>query len=135
MQTQNGNQTAPALNPPDVSGMAEVPLPLASMMTAERAAARLEAPNLTPPSQRAVQGSADAVAAWHNAKKITALWTNDAALSAWIAIDGLGWKRLSTAQESAHVTMALLAAHAEQTGATVNVRIEADDMVHEIYVW
>ena len=134
MHTQNGNQNAPALSPPEVSASNEAPLPLPALMAAERAATRLEAPNLTPPSQRAVEAG-DAVAAWHSGKKITALWSNDAPLNAWITIDGMGWKRLSTAQESAHVSLAMLAAHAEQTGATVNVRIEADGMVHEIYVW
>ena len=75
------------------------------------------------------------IAAWLSNKKITALWMNESARNTWIMVDGVGWKKLSNANDSAWLSMVMLGSHAEQTNATVNVRVEADNMVHSLYVW
>ncbi|MEJ2462243.1 MAG: hypothetical protein P8098_11540 [Candidatus Thiodiazotropha sp.] len=82
---------------------------------------RLTVPSMTPP--------------WYNGKKITALWCNQTDRNAYIYVGGMGWRKLSNANASALLSMVMLASHAEQTNATVNLRVESDNMVHEIYVW
>jgi len=94
------------------------------------------APTLVPPTEAEIEAAeGEGVAAWHSGVKIVALWSNDANRNSYISVPGLGWKKLSAANDSSVVSMTMLAAHAEQTNANVNIRIEADGMVHEIYVW
>ena len=73
--------------------------------------------------------------AWLTNRKVLRLWTNSANKNSWINIQGIGWKRLFTGSDTTVVCMTMLAAHARTAGRNVNVRLEADDMVHEIYVW
>jgi hypothetical protein len=80
-------------------------------------------------------GVSAAIGAWNNNKRITALWSINQNRNAWIHVDGVGWKRLSTASESGIVALARLTAHARERNSAVNYRDEADGMVHEIYVW
>ena len=113
----------------------EMPLELPALQSTDTAAPPMVGPSLTPPVGPAQESAAGDIAAWHNNKKITQLWSNSLPHSAYIAITDLGWKRLSTAKDSAHVTLSMLAAHAEQTNATVNVHLSADGVIDEIYVW
>jgi len=100
------------------------------------AAAPGAAPTLVPPTEAEIEAAeGEGIAAWHSGVKIAALWCNEANRNAYISVAGLGWKKLSPATDSSVVSMTMLAAHAEQTNANVNIRIEADGMVHEIYVW
>jgi len=91
-------------------------------------------PQLTPPSEVATAAD-EGITAWLTNRKILRLWTNSANKNSWINIQGIGWKRFFTGSESAVVCMTMLAAHARAGGRNVNVRLEADDLVHEIYVW
>ena len=133
-------EDAPALEPvatragaDDPAGAPTLPAELLEAVQAERYA---EAPTLTPPSEAEIAAAeAEGIAAWHNGKKITALWSNDSNRNSYIAVSGMGWKKLSNANDSSVVSMTMLAAHAEQTNANVNLRIESDGMVHELYVW
>lgn len=94
------------------------------------------APTLVPPTEAEIEAAeSEGIAAWYSGKKIVALWSNDDNRNSYISVPGLGWKKLSSANDSSVVSMTMLAAHAEQTNANVNIRIEADGMVHEIYVW
>jgi hypothetical protein len=93
-------------------------------------------PALTPPSEiveAAMESSG--IAAWHDSKKITSLWCNLSSRNAYAGIAGLGWKRISNANDSSFLTLVMLASHAEQTNANCRIRIEADNEIHEIYVW
>lgn len=95
----------------------------------------LNRPSMSPPNEVDIQDQEAGLTAWHNGKKITATWTNSSTRNAYAAIEGLGWKRLSNANDSSHLSMVMMAAHAEQTGATVNVQVGTDQEVHQIYVW
>ncbi len=118
---------APADHPVDFSDMA---------LEEAKDILRSSAPTMIPPSeQEEFASSADGIAAWHNNQKITGLWSNRSNGNSYIAIAGMGWKRLSPANDSALVNLTMLAAHAAQINANVNIRIEADGMVHELYVW
>lgn len=96
---------------------------------------RLTVPSMTPPSEQSVSAEDEGISAWYNGKKITALWCNQTDRNAYIYVGGMGWRKLSNANASALLSMVMLASHAEQTNATVNLRVESDNMVHEIYVW
>lgn len=95
---------------------------------------RMNRPAMTPPNEAAIEAE-EGITAWHNGKKITGMWTNSSTRNAYAAVAGLGWKRISNANDSSHLSMVMMAAHAEQTGATVNLEIGTDQEIHQIYVW
>jgi hypothetical protein len=93
-------------------------------------------PVMTPPSEAVEQeAEAEGITAWHNGKKITAMWANASVRNAHAAIAGMGWRKLSNANDSSFPALVMLASHAEQTNANCNIRIDADGEIHEIYVW
>jgi hypothetical protein len=134
-------QDIPEIEPSNIHGqasaVADAPVELpAELLEAVAATAPGAAPSLVPPTESALEAATeDGIAAWHNGKKIVALWSNVSNRNAYISVEGMGWKKLSNANDSCVVSMTMMAAHAEQTNANVNIRIEADGMVHEIYVW
>jgi len=108
-----------------------------AMAFSEAVPVKMEGPTIVPATETRAAASADeqGVSAWHNSKKVTALWCNASDRNAYASVEGVGWRRLSNANDGAHLSLAMLAAHAEQTGSNCNVQIESDNMIHEIYVW
>ncbi|SFA96612.1 hypothetical protein SAMN05421688_1936 [Poseidonocella pacifica] len=92
-------------------------------------------PMMTPPSEPAVEVQAEGITAWHNGKKITAMWANSASRNSYAAVAGLGWRKLSNANDSTYLSMVMMASHAEQTNSTVNLEISASNEITQIYVW
>lgn len=91
-------------------------------------------PGMLPPGE--VAEAADAgITAWQTGKKISATWSNSSNRNAYVAIPGIGWKKISNANDSSFLSMVMMAAHAEQTNSTVNVEIGTDQEIHQIYVW
>lgn len=130
---------APEYTPPTAEelalGSGEPTLTLEDALSEALAAPGDLAPTQFPPTETAIEAADEGLAAWHNGKKITALWSDRSNRNSWIAIQGMGWKKLATKNDSSLVSLTLIASHAEQTGSTVNVRIESDNRVHEIYAW
>ncbi len=106
-----------------------------SALLGESIVERADRPAMTPPNDVTIEAEEQGITAWHNGKKITATWCNASNRNAYAAIPGLGWKRLSNANDSSFLALTMLAAHAEQTNATVNVEIGTDNEIHQIYVW
>ncbi len=50
-------------------------------------------------------------------------------------VAGVGWAKLANNSDSAIVAFTTLGANARQTQGFVSYRQEADNMVHEMYVW
>ncbi len=50
-------------------------------------------------------------------------------------VAGGPWRRFSPVSDSGVASLALLAAHARDRGRPVNYREEADQLIHEMYVW
>lgn len=117
------------------SGAPATPAELPELGIEETMVLRGAAPALAPPTETEAARAEEGVVAWLNAKKIEALWSDTTNGNSWIYVGGTGWKALSNANDSALLAMTMLSSHAEQTNATVNLRIEADGKVHEIYVW
>lgn len=94
------------------------------------------APTIMPPAEalRTTDGD-QAITAWHNAVKVNGLWVNAAARNAWASLTGLGWRRVVFANDSAFLNITALLSHARQMNASCNIRIEADNLIHEVYVW
>lgn len=86
-----------------------------------------------PPAPVVTPTAADSV--WQRGQRITALWGKSEERNTWVSIRGVGWKKLSSASDSANLALTALASHAFQTGRTVDYREESDGMIHEIYVW
>lgn len=119
------------------AGAVEAPRELedlaAELIAGAGAAGTLEAePTLLPPTA-AVTG--DGVGLWVTNKQVDALYSTYAARFSWMHVAGGVWRRFSPASDSGVASMALLAAHARDRGRPVNYREEADQLVHEMYVW
>ena len=99
--------------------------------------ARMGGPTQVPPQEvmAATSGEDQGVSAWHNSKKVLALWSDHAQRNSYVALEGLGWKKFRDAHDSAVVSMTMLASVAHQTNTDLNVRIESDGMIHELYLW
>lgn len=93
-------------------------------------------PMMAPPGEEIEAAFANAGStAWHNDKTVTAMWCNSSNRNAFAAISGLGWRKISNANDSAFLSMTMMASHAEATGARVNVNIDTGNEIIEIYVW
>nr|WP_314545556.1 hypothetical protein [uncultured Massilia sp.] len=133
---------APSLMPPGAQGD---PMPPAGAMM--QGAAMTEQPGTLrapagPPDMQAAPslpvtttGVAAGIAAWQSGKKVDSLWTINQDGNSWFGVAGIGWKKLAHPNETAVSALTMLVAHARATGAPINYRDEADNMVHEIYVW
>lgn len=89
------------------------------------------APTLDPSSGAA----ADGAGLWLSNKQVDALYSTYAARFAWMHVAGGPWRRFSPTSDSGVAALGLLAAHARDRGRPVNYREEADQLVHEMYVW
>jgi hypothetical protein len=99
-------------------------------------AAAAAAPSAEPPT--AAEGGAAAgigASVWVNSKKINALWAINENRNSWVGVAGVGWVKLANNSDSAIVALTTLGANARHTQGTVNYRQEADNMIHEMYVW
>lgn len=93
-------------------------------------------PVLTPPTEALAAAEDEmAVTAWLNGVKVTALWSNASPRNAYASIEGLGWRRITPANDSAFLSISAMLSHARQMNATCNVRVETDGLIHEVYVW
>jgi hypothetical protein len=87
------------------------------------------------PSLPTIAGAVSGVAAWQSNKKVDGLWTINQDGNSWMAVAGVGWKKLAHANETSVTALTVLAAHARCTNSNISYREEADGMIHEIYVW
>jgi hypothetical protein len=89
-----------------------------------------------PPSGAAAVKEVEGIAGlWQSGVHVNMLWSINQDRNAWMSIENVGWKKLSTASPTGIVSLAALAAHARQLQSSVSYREEADGMVHELYVW
>lgn len=96
-------------------------------------------PTLAPPSTGAgvaAAGETEAAAGtWISNVTINALWTINQPRNAWANVVGTGWRRIYAGSDGAFQALCTLASQARQTNRPCNVRVEADGMIHEIYLW
>lgn len=91
------------------------------------------APTLEPPTAAGI--AADGAGLWLSNKQVDALYSTYAARFSWMHVAGGAWRRFSPVSDSGVAALALLAAHARDRGRPVNYREEADQLIHEMYVW
>ena len=92
------------------------------------------APTLEPPAAQAAAAAA-AAAVWINGKKVNALWSINQNRNSWAYFTDIGWRRFAGTFDSTVMAFTILTASAKQTQSLTNHREEADNQVHEIYVW
>jgi hypothetical protein len=92
----------------------------------------LARPTLDPPGTPSAAGT---LPAGFVSVQVLALFSSGDADNGQANLDGIGWRRLATTNDSAHVNLNLLAAAARIQGTPTPVRHEADNQIHEIYVW
>ncbi|MDJ0952856.1 MAG: hypothetical protein QNJ81_04195 [Acidimicrobiia bacterium] len=125
----------PIVLPPTEDGAASEGMPSDSFeLPGEGASQAAGVPQLTPPEEVESAVGDDGITAWLTNRKIVGLWSNSANKNSWIRIAALGWRRLA-GSETAVTCMTMLAAHARAENRNVNVRLETDGMIHEMYVW
>jgi hypothetical protein len=136
---KTSEKTAPTVAPP-MAAAATADAGERPSMSPEAAAAQTtraaEGPEMAPPSAQAAAAAGEqAIGAWFNSVHITALWCNASARNAWAAVEGQGWRRVSAANDSEFVTLTALLSHVKQMNSLCNVRIESDNLIHEVYAW
>ena len=101
-----------------------------------RETADADAPEVTPPAETAGASTNGGVSAvvWHRDKRVTAMWSNASNRNAYAAVSGLGWRRISPANDSCFVTMTAMLAHAEASGKRTDVKLDGTTIV-EVYVF
>lgn len=99
------------------------------------AAAEPAVPTQEPPAAAMAAGGAVGATVWVNNQKINALWSIAENRNSWVGVAGVGWRKLANNSDSAIVALTILGANAKQTQGIVNYRQEADNMIHEMYVW
>ena len=142
MAKTNAKQAgAPTLAPPEAAtgDGVEVGATRPSELMAEELLAGAEAtavaggaPALAPPAAALAE---EGVTAWLSDKRVSGLWSIDEVRNSWVAITGVGWKKLHNTSDSALTALTMLGAHARQMSCRVDYREEADGMIHEMYVW
>lgn len=96
------------------------------------------APVLAPPDSEAAglmsaQAEAQAIAAWQSVT-IGGLWTSNHQSNAWAYLNGIGWRRISPANATAHHAMLQILRLARDA----NVAVQCDEdgsLIHTVYVW
>lgn len=94
------------------------------------------------PKLRPGAAGAEAIAAlsavtgtWSTGAMIDAMWSANEVRNAWMHVASVGWKKIFSGSDGAFMALTALASQARETGHPVNFRLEADGMVHEIYLW
>jgi hypothetical protein len=91
------------------------------------------APQLDPPEKEEAVTAYEA-SVWSTDKRVNALYTTLHARNSWMSIAGIGWKKLTTANDSACEAMTQLAAHCREKNCRIDFS-EENGLVNEIYVW
>ena len=91
-------------------------------------------PTSAPPGTAAA-ATATAIGAWQTDKRVSAMWANASTRNAYMHVDGLGWRRLHSGNDSAWSALVALASQARQTSCRIDYREEADGLIHEITLW
>ena len=94
------------------------------------------APKLSPPAKASTEDTDTAfgAAVWQNDKRVTGLYTTYHSRNSWMFINGLGWKRVATNNDSTQEAMNMLAAHCREKACRIDYA-EENGLVKEIYVW
>ena len=90
-------------------------------------------PGATGAEAIAVLGAATGT--WSTGAAIDAMWSANEIRNAWMHVASVGWKKIFNGSDGAFMALTALASQARETGRTINFRVEADGMVHEIYLW
>jgi hypothetical protein len=91
-------------------------------------------PTVAPPVVGEEIGFQGFGAGWYSNTRIIGLWSINQNRNCWIAIQGVGWRRLGNASDSGIVALTTLCAHALEKSSTVNV-LEESGLITQMYVW
>ena len=74
-------------------------------------------------------------ATWISNVNVDALWMANETRNAFFHVAGGAWQKVFNGTDPAFTALVFLASQAHETGHTVSFRVEADNLVHEIYLW
>lgn len=87
------------------------------------------------PTEQPPEMAAAVTGVWNNAKTFDAVWSINENRNSWVRVTGGTWVKLLNSSDNVIMSLSALAANAKLTKGQVNFRTEADNMVHEMYVW
>jgi hypothetical protein len=126
-RTEEGKQQSGESRPEDFT----------SESVAAQAGQAQDQPTQTPPGATAtVSGSAGAVTGtWIANVMVDALWSANETRNGFFHTPAQGWQKIFNGSDSAYTNLTALAAQAHQSAHAISYRVEADGLVHEIYLW
>jgi len=104
-------------------------------LSADGAAATQNRPVLHPPGTAGAATAATNLAGTWQSKQVLALFATRNSRNGWAYLDGVGWRKLATTNDSAHIALGMLASASRLSGKAIVARDEADGQIHEIYLW
>ncbi|NAZ86920.1 hypothetical protein [Kineococcus indalonis] len=141
MTLTNDSLGTPTASPPGTGGRDDGAAGGTSVPTisatdfAAMTAGSMSAPALHPPAPTGTTSDQGVTATWREGVRIDALWSIDETRNSFVNITGVGWRKVYDGRDGAHLALVMLASQARQTNRPVNLREEADGMIHEIYLW
>ena len=91
-------------------------------------------PSNLPPGEVDEIEEAMGASVWYNNKKIVGLWSDKGTRNSWANIQGMGWKKVSTANNSSSTVLTMLLSHARDRYRTVKINLD-NNLISEVYVW
>jgi hypothetical protein len=106
----------------------------AQLVALVNSAAATATPAMEPPGvAEAVRGVTASV--WVQNVQVNALWSINQNRNSWAAFASKGWQKFADNSDSATMAFTTLACNARVAQGPTSYRQEADNKVHEIYVW
>ncbi len=105
------------------------------LSTADNTAIAQNGPVLHPPGTAGAATVQGSLAGTWQTKQVLALYNTRAGRNGWAYLDSVGWRRLATTSDSAHMALGILASASRTAGSAVVARDEPDGQLHEIYLW
>jgi hypothetical protein len=91
-------------------------------------------PSNLPPGETAEIEEAFGASVWYNNKKIVGLWSDKDTRNSWANIQGMGWKKVSTANNSSSSSLTMILAHARERSRTVKIQLD-NNLISQVYAW
>ena len=91
-------------------------------------------PSNLPPGETAEIEEAFGASVWYNNKKIVGLWSDKGSRNSWANIQGMGWKKVSTANNSCSSSLTMLLSHARERNRMVRLQLD-NNLISQVYAW
>lgn len=92
-------------------------------------------PTMQPPGESSASAEEDSAAATITGQLITALFSDAANRNVWLAINGVGWRKVSQTSDTGATSIAMIGALAKAMGRAPVMNDDASGLVQDIVLW